>query len=87
MYCVPPRREFSAHACFSSKNPTEARRARYSQFKGGPQELSLNGEMHFGYVVSVTALLGQSPDAWMVSINPAERPVIALRQRIVYVHD
>jgi hypothetical protein len=72
---------------FRITNPVEARRAKYSQYKGaGPAELHLNGEVHFAHVLSVNAIPGVLPNAWLVSIRHMERPDSGQRPRLKIVY-
>ena len=71
---------------FRITDPVEARRARYSLYKGaGPAELQLNGETHFVHVLSVNAVPG-APDVWWVSAKIIERSALGQRprQKLVY---
>jgi hypothetical protein len=70
---------------FIISDAAEARRARYTQFKGTAAELTLNGDRYFAHVVSVMNVPGQVT-SWLVSISPTDRPAIRkrLRPNIIY---
>jgi hypothetical protein len=56
-------------------NPTEARRARYAQYRGQKATLTLMGSTVTGMVHSVMEVASNSP-SWMVTVV-AERRVAA----------
>lgn len=70
---------------FLVSDPAEARRARYTQFKGTAAELTLNGDRYFAHVISVMSVPGKIA-SWLVSISPTDRPAPGKRPRpnIIY---
>jgi hypothetical protein len=51
-------------------DPSDARRAKYSQYAGSPRAISLNGQMVSGIVRSVAEVQSASPVRWVVTVLP-----------------